>query len=73
MGKQAGWWRYDGEVGVEDGTHVAVIRTRGGEQTQVEPNGAGEGAPPALQHPRLLLKLPHPYPGHARLAAACSP
>ena len=32
----------------------------GGGQTQAEPNGAGEGARPALQHLRLLLKLPHP-------------
>ena len=58
---------------MEDGTHVVVIRTRGEGQTQVELNGAGEGAPPALQHPRLLLKFPHPYPGHARLAAVYSP
>ena len=47
---------------MEDGTHVVVIRTRGGGQTQVELNGAGEGAPPALQHPRLLLKFPTPTP-----------
>lgn len=37
----------------------------GGGQTQAEPNGAGEGARPALQHLRLLLKLPHPHPGQA--------
>lgn len=61
-GGGTGW-----ECGREDGTRGGGDQDTGGGDPG-RANGAGEGAPPALQHPRLLLKLPTP----TRSCLACS-